>query len=72
MDRAKPGNIKNHCGPNAISTFMEYLMDYASYETRLIGEDLIDDVIDSMDGIARERAVKLLEKVKKGKHDMYC
>jgi len=72
MDRAKPGDIKNHCGPNAISTFMEYLMDYASYETRLIGEDLIDDTINSMEGIARERAVKLLEKVKKGNHDMYC
>jgi 2-iminoacetate synthase len=72
MDRAKPGDIKNHCGPNAISTFMEYLLDYATYETRLIGEDLIDDVISSMDGIARERAVNLLEKVKKGKRDMYC
>lgn len=72
MDRAKPGDIKNHCGPNAISTFMEYLMDYASYETRLIGEDLIDDVINGMDVIARERAVKLLDKVKKGNHDIYC
>jgi 2-iminoacetate synthase len=72
MDRAKPGDIKNHCGPNAISTFMEYLMDYATYETRLIGEDLIEDVINSMEGIARERAVTLLEKVKKGKRDMYC
>jgi 2-iminoacetate synthase len=72
MDRAKPGDIKNHCGPNAVSTFMEYLMDYASYETRLIGEDLIEDVINSMHGVARERAVTLLEKVKKGQHDMYC
>ncbi len=72
MDRAKPGDIKNHCGPNAISTFMEYLMDYASYETRLIGEDLIEDVINSMEGVARERAILLLEKVKKGQHDMYC
>jgi len=72
MDRAKPGDIKNHCNPNAVSTFMEYLMDYASYETRLIGEDLIDDVINSMEGIARERAIILLEKVKKGNHDMYC
>ena len=67
MDRAKPGDIKNHCNPNAVSTFMEYLMDYASYETRLIGENLIEDVIDSMHGIARERAINLLEKVKKGK-----
>jgi 2-iminoacetate synthase len=72
MDRAKPGDIKNHCNPNAVSTFMEYLMDYASYETRLIGENLIDDVINSMHGVARERAIVLLEKVKKGKHDMYC
>ena len=72
MDMAKPGNIKNHCNPNAISTFMEYLMDYASYETRLIGEDLIDDVIDSMEGVARERALLLLQKVKKGKRDIYC
>jgi 2-iminoacetate synthase len=72
MDRAKPGDIKNHCNPNAVSTFQEYLMDYASYETRLIGEDLIDDIINSMHGIARERAITLLEKVKKGNHDMYC
>ncbi len=72
MDRAKPGDIKNHCNPNAVSTFMEYLMDYASYETRLIGENLIEDVVNSMHGIARERAVNLLEKVKKGNHDMYC
>jgi 2-iminoacetate synthase len=72
MDMAKPGDIKNHCNPNAISTFMEYLMDYASYKTQLIGEDLIEDVIGSMHGIARDRALLLLEKVKKGSHDMYC
>ncbi len=72
MDRAKPGDIKNHCNPNAVSTFQEYLMDYASYETRMVGEALIDEIINSMDGIARERAIALLEKVKKGNHDMYC
>ncbi|MDP2335215.1 MAG: [FeFe] hydrogenase H-cluster radical SAM maturase HydG [Bacteroidota bacterium] len=72
MDRAKPGDIKNHCNPNAVSTFQEYLMDYASYETRLIGENLIEDIINSMEGIARERAVNLLEKVKRGIHDAYC
>lgn len=72
MDMAKPGNIKTHCNPNAISTFMEYLMDYASFETRLIGENLIEDVIDSMEGVARERAYILLDKIKKGKRDIYC
>jgi 2-iminoacetate synthase len=72
MDMAKPGDIKNHCNPNAVSTFMEYLLDYAPYKTRLIGENLIDDVINSMEGVARERAVIMLEKIKKGKRDMYC
>ncbi len=72
MDRAKPGDIKNHCNPNAVSTFMEYLMDYASYETRLIGEGLIEDIINQMHGTARERSITLLEKVKKGNHDVYC
>ena len=72
MDRAKPGDIKNHCNPNAVSTFQEYLMDYASYETRLVGEGLIEDVINSMSGVARERAIVLLERVKKGQHDAYC
>lgn len=72
MDMAKPGEIKQHCSPNAISTFQEYLMDYASYETRLIGEDLIEDVMDTMEGPVRERAFLMLEQVKKGKRDMYC
>ena len=72
MDMAKPGQIKQHCSPNAISTFQEYLMDYASYETRLIGEDLIEDVMDTMEGAVRERAFIMLEQVKKGKRDMYC
>ena len=72
MDMAKPGDIKAHCNPNAVSTFMEYLMDYASPSTREIGEKLIEETLASMDGIAQQRAVKLVEKVKEGKHDMYC
>lgn len=72
MDMAKPGDIKAHCNPNAVSTFMEYLMDYASPETREIGEKLITETIASMSGIAQQRAIKLVEKVRQGKHDMYC
>lgn len=72
MDMAKPGDIKAHCNPNAVSTFMEYLMDYASSETRELGEKLITETIASMKGIAQQRAIKLTEKVKLGNHDMYC
>ncbi len=72
MDMAKPGDIKAHCNPNAVSTFMEYLMDYASPETRAIGEKLIEETIASMDGIAQQRAIKLVNKVRQGQHDAYC
>ncbi len=34
MDLAKPGLIKHYCMPNAIFTFVEYLEDFASNETK--------------------------------------
>ena len=41
MEFAIPGFIKRFCTPNALSTVMEYLMDYATPETRAAGEELI-------------------------------
>ena len=41
MDLAKPGLIKHYCLPNAILTLKEYLVDFASEETRRIGMDAI-------------------------------
>ena len=38
MEFAIPGFIQNLCTPNALSTLMEYLVDYASPETRTAGE----------------------------------
>jgi 2-iminoacetate synthase len=72
MDLAKPGDIKLHCGPNALSSFKEYLMNYASAETVKIGDKLISDTISSMSGIARQRAEKLVKRVAAGKDDVYC
>jgi 2-iminoacetate synthase len=72
MDLAKPGDIKTHCGPNAVSTFQEYLMDFASPETRKVGEALIDKTIAEMDPLAAAQAKTLREKVSGGKHDVYC
>lgn len=72
MDLAKPGEIKTHCGPNAISTFKEYLMDYASPETQIIGERLIAQSIGEMPAEAARRAQALLDQVTAGKHDVYC
>jgi len=72
MDLAKPGEIKLHCAPNAISTFEEYLMDYASPETRAVGEALIASTIAGMPPEAARRSQALLDQVKAGKHDVYC
>jgi 2-iminoacetate synthase len=41
MEFAIPGFIKRFCTPNAMTTLMEYLVDYTSPETRKIGQDLI-------------------------------
>jgi 2-iminoacetate synthase len=41
MEFAIPGFIKRYCTPNALTTLTEYLIDYASPETRRAGEELI-------------------------------
>ncbi|MDO4426064.1 MAG: [FeFe] hydrogenase H-cluster radical SAM maturase HydG, partial [Planctomycetia bacterium] len=41
MSLVKSGQIVNCCHPNALMTLKEYLEDYASPETREIGEALI-------------------------------
>ncbi len=42
MSLCKSGQIQNCCHPNALMTLKEYLMDYASEDTRAIGEALIE------------------------------
>ena len=43
MSLCKSGQIQNCCTPNALMTLTEYLVDYASEETRKIGYRLIED-----------------------------
>ena len=42
MELCKAKQIQNCCHPNAIMTLKEYLVDYASPETRKLGEELIE------------------------------
>jgi 2-iminoacetate synthase len=72
MDLAKPGDIKLHCDPNALSTFREYLRNFASDQTREVGDKLIAETIAGMSGIARQRAEKLVKRVDEGRDDVYC
>lgn len=42
MSLCKSGQIQNCCQPNALMTLKEYLMDYASEDTKKVGEALIE------------------------------
>ena len=72
MDLAKPGDIKAHCDPNALSTFLEYLLDYGSEQTREAGETLIARKVAEMDDVRRAHTEKMLAKVRSGGRDVLC
>lgn len=71
MDLAKPGLIKHHCVPNALSSFQEYLTDHASSGTRECGERLIAHELDEMDGTGGRIARRLLDGVHAGGRDVF-
>ena len=72
MDMAKPGDIQELCGPNAILTFKEYLLDYASAETRKMGENSLREHLDKIPSPKlREETEKRLKEIEQGKRDLY-
>ncbi len=72
MDLAKPGLIKQFCMPNGIFTFHEYLLDFASEETRQKGERLIQKLIDEVDNQnLKNRMVEVISRLKNGERDEY-
>jgi 2-iminoacetate synthase len=71
MDLARPGEIRHHCDPNALSTFVEYIEDYASPDTRKAGEALVARVLAGMDPVARGIAEQLVRHVRGGRRDQY-
>ena len=48
MSLCKSGQIQNCCHPNALITLKEYLEDYASPETKVIGNTLIEKEIENI------------------------
>lgn len=57
MEYAIPGFIGNFCTPNALLTLMEYLLDYASPETRHAGLQLVAREFARIEDGARKSAV---------------
>lgn len=72
MDLAKPGEIKKHCDPNALTTFLEYLTDYGTEKTIEVGEKLITSYILGMDKNLAAFTQLQLQKIRDGNRDIYC
>ncbi|RKD25260.1 iron-only hydrogenase maturation protein HydG [Caminicella sporogenes DSM 14501] len=72
MELAKDAHIHEFCQPNAILTFKEYLLDYASKETREAGEKMIERELEKiLDGKVKVETIKRLERIEKGERDLY-
>ncbi len=71
MALCKVGQIQNCCHPNALMTLQEFLTDYASPETKKIGEELIArEILNVPDEKRRQKAMDYLEEIKTvGKRD---
>lgn len=70
MKLVKSGQIANCCQPNALMTLKEYLIDYASEDTRRKGEALIKEELKRVtsDKI-RKRAEENLKEIENGTRD---
>jgi 2-iminoacetate synthase len=72
MDLAKPGEIKAHCQPNAMATFMEYLQDYGSAATVAAGLKVIETTTAAMEPWLQDHTRRLVDRVRRGERDVYC
>ena len=70
MSLCKSGEIQNCCHSNALMTLKEYLEDYASKETKEIGEAMI---LSELSNIPKEKVREIvknnLKNIEKGQRD---
>ena len=72
MTLLKNGQISNCCLPNALFTLKEYLMDYASPETRKKGEAMIKRLLSSIPNErVRAKATEHVDAIEEGRRDFH-
>lgn len=73
MEFAIPGFIQNLCTPNALSTLMEYLQDYATQETYAAGQRMIEAELAKMpEGNRKEELLSRLRTIRESEaRDLY-
>lgn len=72
MDLAKPGLIQKFCQPNALMTLKEYLLDYASEETKKSGFECIEHHLGEItDEKVLARVNRQLQDIQEGHRDLF-
>ncbi|HBE77979.1 MAG TPA: [FeFe] hydrogenase H-cluster radical SAM maturase HydG [Firmicutes bacterium] len=72
MGIAKSGFVHNFCMPNAICTLKEYLLDYASPETKKAGEAAIQKYLPRISDVKTRQFVdQALRNLENGERDQY-
>ena len=72
MDLAKPGLIKHYCMPNALFSFQEYLLDFASPEVKEKGLQLIEKLSnETLQAKLKQTISQNLDKIMQGERDVY-
>jgi len=73
MEFAIPGFIREFCTPNALSTLMEYLVDYGTRETYAAGRKLIEEELARLpDGPRKKALLDRLRRIKEtDERDLY-
>ncbi len=72
MQLAKTGNIHNVCTPNALMTFLEYILDYGDEDLLAIGNALIEKEVNKIErGDIKNLLVKNIALLREGKRDLF-
>ncbi len=70
MSLAKTGHISEVCAPNSLITISEYLQDYASADTKRIGEEVVARELETLKNEkVKALAEEYIEKIKSGERD---
>lgn len=70
MEICKKQQIHNFCHPNALLTLKEYLEDYASPDTKITGEKLIEKELEQIENpTIKEKTKEYLERISQGERD---
>lgn len=72
MELAKDAHIHEFCQPNAILTFKENLVNFASDETKAKGEKMIEKELQKIDDEKiKEETLKRIKRIEEGERDLY-